>query len=248
MLVLCYHNGALGHTVAALLDSCTDEKREFPLFIENKNLHHYKPTTISLRHPHCDVDQELKCGNTVISSTSHSQFGRLLILNLGLNKSPPYVVITENNYLKFGENIKDSFSYGEKVEIISNTIKDKILSDNDWFSDIPINLDILSFWNDPISVANFISKCGKVPDLQKVNDFCDLVIKTNSKYFNQVTHWFQIVDLILSNKECSLNLSFYDIVMIHSILINKLNLNIQEIKLLTGPPSNTKDFINLIRI
>ena len=43
ILVLCYHNGALGHTVSALIDCCT---KEGPSFVPGENLHHYNTKSL----------------------------------------------------------------------------------------------------------------------------------------------------------------------------------------------------------
>jgi len=251
MLILCYHSGALGHTVSALLDSCTIEKGEFPLFIKDKNLHHYKSKKVTLSHPIIDIAKENELGNTVVSSTSHSNFGKILILHMGIYKISSIEEvseITEKNYSFFGKNILSTHSYGEKLEILSKTIRDKLTNNGDWFTDVTPNLDILSFWNNTSAVVRFIEECGLAPDYTKVTKFCNLVVETNKKYYNDVMRWDAIVNLIIANNRQPLNLSFHDTVMIHSMLLTKMNLCHRDVKLLHILPTSTDDFINIVRI
>ena len=154
MLVLCYHNGALGHTVTALMDCCTEEGNvEFPSFVKGKNLHHHKPrsTFYKVRHPAIDINKEKAEGNTVISSSSFSTFGRLLIILMGLKKWTN-AVPEFNSPVLFRQ---DGDSIQEQLEVLSNTLLDKVISDNGWFTDVDYVLILLTSSSNPVKYQNF---------------------------------------------------------------------------------------------
>lgn len=244
MKIVCYHNGALGHAVAALIESCTKEgSKEFPSFVHGNHLHHYKPENIlfQIRHPECDVEHEKTLGNVVLSSSSNSYFGRFLILLMGLKKwtrdEPGFNhVIT---YKQYGE------TYGDQLEILSLTLRDKVKSDLGWFLDADYVLDIVDFWKNSENVINWLERSGFDPDKDRVLEFCTLVSKSNQEYYDIISKCVSIVDDVEQRKIYNVDLNFYEVAMCHAMLLIRTNSNHIDIKLLRGPPDSTQNFIEI---
>ena len=62
MITICYHNGALGNTLGALLASCTKEGGEkFPSFLKGQNLHHFihSGNLYKIRHPKINLQYRM---------------------------------------------------------------------------------------------------------------------------------------------------------------------------------------------
>lgn len=245
MLVLCYHNGALGHTVAALFDCCTKEGRQdFPSFVPDKNLHHYKTksTLYQIIHPDINVKRE-QLSNVVVSSTSHSILGRLLILLMGLEKHtrdrPEF-----NNPIMYKQT---GNTFGEQLEILSLTLKDKVINNSEWFMDTDYQLDIMNFWHNPNEIEIFLVKCGFTPIFNRVEEFCKLVIATNSKYFDAIQKCVTLAQDVINNKHYSINLTFYETAMCHMLLVQQTGRSHIDIKLLNQQPTSTADFIEIFK-
>lgn len=245
MLVLCYHNGALGHTVSALFDSCTKEGRQdFPSFVPGKNLHHYKTksTLYQVKHPDINVKQE-QLSNVVVSSTSQSIPGRLLILLMGLekhNNSRPEF----NNPIVYKQTGK---TFGEQLEILSLTLKDKVTNNSEWLMDTDYQLDIMDFWHNPSKIEIFLGKCGFTPMFNRVYEFCKLVADTNSKYFDNIQKCVTLVQDVINNKHYNIDLTFYQTAMCHMLLLQQTEKSHIDIKLLTQQPTSTADFIEIFK-
>jgi len=246
MLVLCYHNGALGHTVSALIDCCTKEgSQEFPSFVPGENLHHYKTKSLlyQIKHPNIDVNYEQQNNNIVVSSTSLTVYGRLLILLMGLlkyNKKLP-----EFNAPMFFKQTGDT--YGEQIEILSLTLKDKIQHTTDWFLDANYHLDIMDFWYNTSNVEKFLVNCGFTPMPKKIEKFCDAVVYTNSKYFDIIQKCVTLVHDVINNKQYNIDLTFYETAMCHMLLLLQTEKSHVDIKLLTCHPTSTADFIEIFK-
>ena len=245
MLILCYHNGALGHAATALIETCTKEgNNEFPFFIDQQNLHHYIPQCVlfRLKHPKCDVSAEQNSGNKVACSTSITYFGRYLVLLMGLKKwignVPDYndpVV-----YKQFGQ------TYGEQLEILSVTLKDKTQSDSDWYVDCDYKLDIVDYWLNPAHVSVWLTNLGFVPVQSRVEKFCKLVAASNQPYYDSVTKCQQIVTDTICKKVRDIDLSFYETAMCHSMLLRHYYLSHIDLKLLYGPPTSTSHLMEML--
>jgi len=246
MLVLCYHNGALGHTVSALIECCTKEGgRELPSFVKNQNLHHFEPTH-SLHivdHPLCDILTRRDQGYTVLSSSSRSLQGRLLIITMGLAKwfgrMPEY---NQPSLYKQGTG-----SYGEQLEILAVTLKDKIVSDQDWFLDADIVLDIMSFWTNSKDIVESLYQMGLTPDEQKVETFCHQVMVTNQIYFDTVEKTFEVVEQVINNESVDIELSFLQEAMTCALLMIKNNALHDQTKILLSKPTSTKHFRQIFK-
>jgi hypothetical protein len=245
MLVLCYHNGALGHTVSALLDCCTKEGgQDFPSFVPGKNLHHYntKSTLYQVKHPDIDVKQE-QLSNIVASSTSQSIPGRLLVLLMGLEKHtnacPEF-----NNPIVYKQTGK---TFGEQLEILSLTLRDKVTKDSEWFMDTDYQLDIMDFWHNPGNIQIFLVKCGFTPMVTRVNEFCKLVADANSKYFDIIQKCVTLVQDVINNKDYSIDLTFYETAMCHMLLLQQTGKSHIDIKLLNQQPTSTANFIEIFK-
>jgi hypothetical protein len=246
MLSFCYHNGALGYATMALIETCTKEgNSEFPSFVSQQNLHHYVPRCVLFRvkHPYCDVFAEQALGHKVACSTSTTYFGRYLILLMGLKKwignLPTYndpVV-----YKQFGQ------TYGEQLEILSLTLRDKTQSDSDWYIDSDYKLDIVDYWQNPLQVSTWLAQLGFAPIYKRVEEFCKLVSGSNQFYYNSVENCQQIVDDIILKKVRNINLSFYETAMCHSMLLRYYNVSHTELKLLHSPPTSTSHLIGILK-
>ena len=245
MLVFCYHNGALGHTTMALIEACTKEgNKEFPSFIDQQNLHHYIPRCIlfQLKHPECNVSAEQASGNKVSCSTSTTWFGRYLILLMGLKKwvgdVPDY-----NDPIVYKQHGQ---TYGEQLEILSVTLKDKILSDSDWYVDCDYKLDIVDYWQHPEHVSAWLAQLGFTPIHRRVEEFCKLVSASNQLYYDTVLKCQQIVDDVILKKVREINLSFYETAMCHSMLLRHYNVSHIDLKLLHAPPTSTGHLLEIL--
>ncbi len=247
MLVLCYHNGALGHTVTALMDCCTKEGNvEFPSFVKGKNLHHHRPrsTFYKVRHPAIDINKEKAEGNTVISSSSFSTFGRLLIILMGLKKWTDAVPEFNSPVLLR----QDGDSKQEQLEVLSNTLLDKVISDNGWFTDVDHVLDIVDFFKRPSQVSEFLARCGLHPIENRVENFCQLVAESNQEYVDTVENCAKITTDILDGKEYSVDLSFFEAAMCHMMLMQRTGKRFYEQpRRLQHFPVSTVDYIKLFK-
>lgn len=241
MIVLCYHNGALGHATGALIDCCTLEGgRDFPPFYHAENLHHYSYSQglYKVNHPDCDVRYEQNNGNRVISTSSRSMFGRLLILLMGLKKwvgNEPGLDRAVS-YKQYGD------TYGEQLEILSLTIRDKVKSDADWFLDADCVLDIVDYWNSTPNIVSWIEQCGFTPDETRVKHFCQQVASINQTYYDRITVCTNIVNDVIEGKNYSFDLSFYEVAMCHAMLLDHYNKSHCDVKLLVTHPTNTQQF------
>lgn len=244
MLVLCYHNGALGHTVGALIDCCTKEGgQNFPSFVPGNNLHEHKSTTglYRIQHPEIDIDQERRNGNTVISATSFDTKGRLLIMLMGLlkytSKTPEFnhsVVYKQHGRL-----------FGEQPEILSLTLKDKVSSDLDWFVDTDYQLDIINFWNNPLAVEKFLINCRLTPVHDLVVKFCNKVAETNSRYFDTIEKCVTLAQAVVNKTQYKVDLTFYEAAMCHMLLLQHTGKSHTDVKLMHSLPKSSNDFIEI---
>jgi len=246
MLVLCYHNGALGHTVGALIDCCTKEGRqEFPSFVPGRNLHQHRSRTglYRIQHPDIDIAQEQRNGNTVISSTSFSKNGRLLIMLMGLLKysgSEPKF----NNPVLYNQH---GLLFGEQLEILSVTLKDKILSDHDWYVNTDYQLDITHFWDNTEAVEQFLINCKLTPVHDRVISFCSKVAETNSKYVDTIEKCVTLVQAVINNTQYKVDLTFYETAMCHMLLLCQTGKLHTDIKLMQQLPTSSNDFIEIFK-
>ena len=244
MLIFCYHNGALGHATMALIETCTKEGNSlFPSFVDQQNLHHYIPQCIlyQSKHPECNVFAEQALGNKVACSTSTTYFGRYLILLMGLKKWVGSVPDHNDpvTYKQIGQ------TYGEQLEILSVTLKDKIISDSDWYVDCDYKLDIVDYWQRPEHVSAWLTNLGFDPVHKRVEEFCKLVSAANQLYYNTVVKCHQIVDNIILKKIHEINLSFYETAMCHSLLLRHYNVSHIDLKSLQTRPTSTSHLIEI---
>jgi hypothetical protein len=242
MIIFCYHNGALGRTTSALIECCTkDGEGLFPIFDKTKNLHHYRPTQklFEIRHPYCDVETEKKLGNFVISASSSSIVGRYLILLMGLKKWNN----DEPNFDHEAVYKQHGNSYGEQLEILSLTMKDKVESDSDWYIDADQTLDILDYWHSAINVSAWLRRCGFIPLEDQVSRFCYEVAQSNQIYYDKINVCVDIVNDVISQQIKPINLSFFEIAVCHGMLLQHYSKPHNEVKLLTCHPSSTQDLV-----
>jgi len=248
MLVLCYRNGALGHTVGALMDCCTKEgTQDFPSFVRGNHLHHHvsKSKFYYVRHPFVDIKTEKQKGNTVISSSSHSIPGRLLIILMGLRKWNRAVP----EFNKPVQLRQDGSTVQEQIEVLSNTLLD-VVTDSNWYIDVDITatLDITDFWHNSDNVALFLLNCGLHPVDDKVKSFCQMVATSNQEYIDNVEKCVKISNDILEGKDYELSISFLEAAMIHTLLMHKLGKRFYEQpKRLTCFPKSTLDYIKIFK-
>lgn len=246
MLALCYHNGALGHTVSALLDCCTKEgNKNFPSFDKGKHLHHHKPRSnfYYIKHPIINITRERKLGNKIISSSSFSTAGRMLILLMGMIKTegrcPEF-----NSPLFYNQGVG---SFGEQIEVLSYTLLNKVCDDASWNLEVDYVLDILNFWYDPESVIKFLQDCDLTPDNSKVFEFCKLVSENNQEYFDTIQKCLKIRDDVINNYVCDIKLNFFETAMCHMLLLEQTSKDYRNILLLKSSPTSTANFIEIFK-
>jgi hypothetical protein len=246
MIVFCYHNGALGHATSALIECCTQEGgRDFPLVYLGENLHHFsaEQKLFCIKHPECNVTQEKKLGNFVISTSSSSMIGRFLILLMALKKwnndEPEY-----NHRAVYKQH---GSTYGEQLEILSLTLLDKVKLDSDWFVDTHCVLDILDYWNNVSNVVDWLINIGLTPIPDCVDIFCQQIAKSNQHYYNVVNKCVDVVKDTVAGKDYNIDLSFYEVAMCHAMLLNHYNKSHTETKLLLAPPIYTHDLRNIFQ-
>lgn len=240
MLIICWRSGALGRTLSALIDCCTVEGGiNFPIFYKNKNLHHYKSNTnfYLIKHPVCDIEYEKSIGNIVLSSTSYSKFGKLLILLMAdLKNKQEFFVYDKTN----------SLGYFEQIEIISLTLRDMINSNDEWLLNATYSLDIIDFWKNPDNIFNVLSSCNLTPNKNLIIEFTKKVVHTNQVYYDNISKCFQIADKIKSKIIEEINLSFCEACICFSLILDYYNIqSLKDIKLLKKYPKSTKDFIEI---
>ena len=242
MIVLCYHNGALGNTTRALFECCTKEgNSELPSFLTGQNLHHFKPKDdiIHVKHPVCDVTSERKNNNIVVSSTSSSLYGRYMILLMGLKKWNSKVpAFNDPSTYK-----QDGNGFGEQLEILSLTLIKKTNQKNDWFENACYKIDILDYWNNVDNLCDTIKSCGLTPHYNKVKHFSGLVCKTNDIYFNKIKECYKVIDFVLEKRKRKIDLNFFQSAVCHGLLLHITKANHTEVKLIDQMPINTEDFI-----
>ena len=244
MISLCYHNGALGHCAMALLECCTVEGNgTMPEFHRGKNLHHYKfdEAIVKHCHPDCDVNNEQNNGNLVLSSTSNTAFGRYLIILMGLYKWNNCIPNYNQDvvYDQSGEN------FGEELETLSLTLKDKI-KNNDWYADSDVCLEILDYWKNTKNIIQVIKQCNLTPIVSQVEMLCDSVVKSNSEYLSKIENCYTIANDVLENKIYTIDVDFLETAIVHGILLDSTGVSHTELKLLTQLPTSTEDFIRIL--
>jgi hypothetical protein len=245
MLVFCYHNGALGHATMALIDTCTKEGTEkFPSFVKNQNLHHYIPQCklYQTKHPECNVSIEQALGNKVACSTSMNYFGRYLILLMGLKKWAGHIPDYNDPeaYKQIGQ------TYGEQLEILSVTLKDKTQSDSDWYVDCDYKLDVIDYWLSPERVSKWLQNLELEPVDYLVEEFCMMVAASNQGYYDSIKNCEQIVNDVALKKVRDIDLTFYETAMCHSMLLRHYNVSHIDLKLLHTRPTSTSDLIEML--
>lgn len=246
MIILCYHNGALGHAVSALIECCTIEgSKEFQWnsFSSSKNLHHYEKDNklFIVKHPDCDVDFERSQGHTVISSSSTSIFGRLLIILMGLQKWNNDIpdVGSEVVYKQNGQ------TYGDQIEILAITLKDKILDDSNWFVNTDHMLDITNFWLNVELICDWLTECGFTPVKDKVKQFSSFVAYKNQSYYDTIKKCFYVVNHVNARITLSIDLSFYEVAMCYALLLNHFQVQHDKFKILQQHPTSTRELIEI---
>ena len=244
-IVLCYHNGALGNVAVALMESCTYQGRQnMPNFIKNKNLHHYKQKTklVEIQHPNCDVLKEKNKGKTVLTSTSMSNFGRYLIVLMGLNKwtgkLPRY---SDKSVYK-----QSGHSYQNQLETLAITLHDKVKDDSDWYADADVTIDILDYWKNPKQICRAISKCNLTPITPLVKLFCQRTAYTNKVYHDTITKCSNIVEMCFSNSHVPIDINFLETAVCYAMLLDKIGVHHTQVPRLSAHPTNTGDLINLL--
>jgi hypothetical protein len=244
MNVLCYHNGALGHAVMVLIETCTKEgTNDFPSFVAGEHLHHYRPTQtlFCVKHPDCNITSEKSLGNTVISSSSQSHFGRFLILLMGLKKWTKAVPALDHEvtYKQYGK------TYGDQLEILSLTLRDKVQTESEWFLDADYVLDVVDFWQNPDEIVKWLTQCGFTPVVELVHKFCKLVSESNQQYYNDIVKCVQVVDDVVKNKISTVDLTFYETAVCHALLLIHFKRSHVDVKLFQEHPTNTQHFIDI---
>jgi hypothetical protein len=197
-----------------------------------------------VKHPYINIEQERKHNNIVISSSSKSVFGRLLILLMGLLKSNAQTTPEFNTPIVYKQN---GTMFGEQLEILSLTLKDKISKEADWYTDVDYQLDVVDFWTNPLGIEKFLLDCNLTPIPVRVLEFCQKVRETNAVYFDTVKKCVTITQDVINNQEYNIDLTFYEAAMCHMLLLQHFDKSHQEIKLVQCTPTNTTSFIQIFK-
>lgn len=244
MLVLCYHNGAMGHVAMALFECCTQEgNRKLPSFLPGQHLHHFQPNKrmFDVQHPHCDVQLERQRGNKVVCSGSRLDFGKFLVLTMGLSKWEKKIpqIHAPAVYKQQGS------SYGEQLEILSLTLRDKVYSDKDWYVDTDVILDVMHYWNDHDAIRQTIRDCGFTPIDDKIDEFCESVTQANQIYYDDISVCFSVVDDVIQQNQTQISLSFWQMAVCYAKLLNYFQKDHRNIRLLNNHPTSTQNLIEI---
>jgi hypothetical protein len=252
MITLWYRNGGMGHTVSAIFDYGTVEGgvSGFPVFYPGQHLHHQDPQKkfYKICHPYIDIDSENKSGNIIVSSTSESDFGKLLIILMGLqkwtNKIPDTMApVNFNQILQGSEN-----TFGDQIEILSLTIRDDITTYANWLTTGVKVFDIMWIWEDPGRIVEFLKSLNLTTIDDKVIKMCNDIRDANQQYFNEIKKCFDICDNICNNISHNIELNFLSEAVIHMLVLRHLKItDYNSVKLLKEKPTNTSDFIKLIQ-
>jgi hypothetical protein len=236
VLSIVYPNGAMGNTLAAMLDYCTNEGGSdiLPSFVPGKNLHHYKPLELfykifhPARPPH---------DSTVIASTSTTEFGKLLIQLMSFEK-------WHGRTPEFGDIIykKVSGNYGEQLEILSVCLSDRQHA----FVSADHVVDVLWYWENPKMFSTKLTEMGLAVNEDRVLEFSKLVAECNQKYYDNIARCVKIAYDVIQGIHYTVNLNFFEVGIIHSIISRAVK-DHSSMKLLVGHPTSTTEFIKLIK-
>lgn len=231
----------------ALLECCTKEgNRKFPSFVAGKNLHHFQPRHrwYQPRHPHCNIAEERALGNKTLSCTSRSDHGRFMIVLMGLNKW-----IGNQPQFNFPVTYKQTgSSYGDQLEILSLTLRDKIYRDSDWLLDADQILDVLDYWKDHDAVIQVVTDCGLTPIPQRVREFCSIASNSNQEFLDKVSTCRDVVNWVIEKKDHALSLDFFQVAICHSMLLQNFGVQHQDVLLFQTHPTHTKDFMEIFDV
>jgi len=252
MITLWYRTGGLGHAVSTIFDYGTVEGmgEGYPTFHTGQHLHHQVPHQkfYKICHPYIDIESENKLGNIIVSSTSESDFGKLLIILMGLqkwtNKIPDASVpVNFNQILQGSEN-----TFGDQIEILSQTIRDDITTQANWLTTGAKVFDVMWIWEDSGCIVEFLKSLNLTTIDDKVNKMCNDIRDTNQQYFNEIKKCFDICDNICNNISQDIELNFFSTAVVHMLLLKKLKIHdYTEVKLLQKQPRVTRDFKKLIQ-
>lgn len=262
--IFCYTAGALGASVSGLIQYCTVEGTPGKKWNFKKNSHqeNFSNTRIlkqiGIHHviPHdmIDIEKEKQAGNIIITPSSRSVKGKLLILTmryskianlqLGLSDFGLTNLPTENNCSSFHHYTAESF--GEKIEIHSDIVCNWITDELMWFLNADHVLDILDFWENPDNVVKWIRSIGLTPLPDLIFDFCFDLTLANNDYYRLITKVDTIFDDVINCIDKKIDLSFYETALIHAMLRNHYNVDdFKNLKLLTNRPTSTMNFIDI---
>ena len=247
MLMLCWHNGAMGHVTMALLECCTNEgNREFPSFVPGQNLHHFRSSCgwYRTRHPNCDIPAERKLGNRTLACTSRSDFGRFLILLMGLEKSI-------GSTPKFNSPItykQEGQTYGDQLESLSLTLRDKVYSERDWLMDADMCLDVLDYWQSPASICQLLSDCGLTPVINRVHEYCHLVSASNQRFFDKIATCRNVVDHVFNKADLQIELDFWQVAVCHAMLLHRSRMSHEDVLIFDRHPMHTRNFMEIFNV
>jgi len=245
MIVVCYHNGALGHCLSALFDCCTQEGGavKFPSFSKGEHLHNHTQKSFFYKISHPTVDIEKEINNVIVSSSSNTEFGRLLALYMGIAKwskqLPDFNVPTTFN--------QGTGSFGNQIEILSTTLSNKLDAPIGWFLNADYVFDILWYWEDPGKIVDFLKLIGLSPIENRVIEFTKLVTDSNQMYFDLIKNYYDTVEDICNQKDKKIDLTFFDTAIVHMLYLKRKQLHINDVDLLVQQPKSTLEFRNIIK-
>ena len=247
MYVISYHNGAMGHTVRALIESCTAQfARPLPEFIKNENLHHYQDSgKIRLSHELVDeIKKKISNDHKIIRIAINNQFARLLVLAMSFGKYFKQFP-TENNLILYPQ--YNNLSLGQQIEIFSMSIVyDEVEEKNKQLNADAI-FDIDWFFSNKQKIIDFLHLLGlSVLDV-KLDEFLDGIRLVNKSYLELIENCYNIAALVKNNINQQLKIDFFETCLIHFLLVQHYKKSYNHIKLLSTIPDNTQTFIQIFK-
>lgn len=273
MITLSKRGGAGVHTLAALLDYCTEQGGldGYPVMTPGSNLHSHGQTYYKSKSKfynadgilHDQTDEKLykklfgkylfrprkvnykKIKGLTLGNIAKDDFGRLLIFTMALGKTFDKKLPPDDQQIDYS----NCSNFSEKIELVSLTVSDMLKQNFETFfgHDFPTHhIDILWYWNSPDKICTVIEQCGWNPIVDKVHEFCQRVTVFNELYYSTVKRSFDAYHQVINQQDVLCDLTFYETAMTHALLINYYKCtDPSQIKLIHKLPTSTGEFFNL---
>lgn len=112
--------------------------------------------------------------------------GRLMILTMGFAKWIKKIPSFDDLVIK---SMQQYMSFGERLELLSESLADKVDCDDEFFANADANFDIMWYWYDVKQISLFLESIGLTPVQEKVNAWAT-VAETNQTYLDKINKWY----------------------------------------------------------